>query len=203
MALNDQTKADIKSLVDFSTQVMHQAGTMSQDWAGPISRACSVAAGMSTVTEAVRFGQKLSGCMQALNDFTPDAFKGMTYLGYGTLTIADNYVTGDLSQAQEMSSAAEAFLPPADRSAATEANESEFAAQREAYFHPKTGTVDTELPAADPGQKAPAAPPTPDEVADEHRKKYAQSETWRPEDPNAPVTPDDTYDCSAGCVPGL
>lgn len=188
MTMNDETKADIKSLFDYGTTTEMQAGTMGKDWNGPLARASSAAtAGQSGITEAIRFGQKMGGAVQALNEFMSDACKGATFLGTGALTIADHYVTADMSMAKEMTTVADAFMPTSDKSMGREASESEFAAQRDAYFHPqiKDGAKPlpppTEVNYSGPNEKSPS------QDATDHHQKYYRSETWHPIDPKAPV----------------
>lgn len=185
MGLNDATKAELGGFLDYYKAAFDSVKDIGDGWTPSFNSAAGALVGASGVTEALQFQQKYAGVLEAFTKFMSDSSLGMHYLADGALSIADNYVTGDMNMAAEMTNVANAFAPAPDRSDVTDAANAQMASQREAYFHPDTTTQKEQLPrAAYPQCRADESVDlTPDADANDHSKKYEGLETWYPNEP--------------------
>lgn len=184
MGINSETKVELGGLLDYYQHTAELQNDLGQVWMPSVGTASTAFVGASGVTEALRFGQKYAGVIEALDKFVSDSGLGLHYLADGALSIADNYVAGDMGMAAEMTSVAEAFAPTPQRSDVTDAADAQLASQREAYFHPDTATQKEQLPRPKfQVCRADTDTLTPDEDANNHSKKYEGLETWHPNEP--------------------
>lgn len=188
MGVDSGTRVEIGGLVDYYKATMESGQELGQVWQPSFTMAASALVGASGLTEAVQFQHKLAGVVEAFSKFMSDSSTGVHYLADAALSIADNYASADMDMAAEMTSVADAFTPPPNRSAVTEAAETQMASQREAYFHPQHATENEGLPRPEPRRSAAnCVDVTPDQDANNHAKKYEGLETWHPNEPE-PVT---------------
>lgn len=184
VGINSETRVELGGLLDYYERTAELQSDLGQVWMPSAGTAATAYVGASGVTEALRFGQKYAGVIEALNKFVSDSGLGLHYLADGALSIADNYLAGDVGMAAEMTSVADAFAPTAQRSDVTDAANAQLASQREAYFHPDTAPAKEQLPRAKfPVCQADTDDLTPDEDANNHSKKYEGLETWHPNEP--------------------
>lgn len=183
MGLTDGTRADIGGLFDYYKATTTSMKEFGDGWAPSFNMAAGALVGASGVTEALQLQQKLAGVVEAFSKFMSDSENGVRYLADGALSVADNYATADMDMAAEMTSVADAFAPTADRSDVADASSAQFASQREAYFHPTSGRDEIPPPAPSSFDKCYDVPPTADEEANWHSRKFEQYETWRPNEP--------------------
>lgn len=191
MGLSDETTADIGGLFDYYKAMGESGKDIGKVWMPSFNLAASALVGSSGVTEALQFQQKLAGVVEAFSKFMSDSGNGVRYLADGALSIADNYATADMDMAAEMTSVADAFTPTPDRSDVADANSAQFASQREAYFHPTYEKDKLPPPVqSDTVGKCYDVPPTADEEASWHTRKFKGLETWTPDQTNGLYGPD-------------
>lgn len=149
-------------------------------------------AGKTVLPEGVSFARAHMMRAQAALMLLQDAATGLFALGNGAITIAHNYRSADLSQAQQMNTVDAAFNPaPGTRSIASEQAAAAEAAAREAARaradERKYGEVTAREAAAKPLPQAATVqgptPPTPQQEVDDHTALYGENEHWRPPAP--------------------
>jgi len=174
---SDGTDVSPDSVSDFGKKSLDQAKAFMSGTGDSIGSIGSARPGASGMAEAASFAAAHSRNVQAMGMFAKDAATGLQALGYGGLTIADNYRNADISQAAQMKSVDAAFNPGAgtpsiasDRAAAQEAP------ARAPKDLPKPVPAAAQIPASYDGID------TPQEQVDRHNQRFGENETWRPKD---------------------
>lgn len=180
---------------DFGKRCITGAESLTKGAGSALGGVGSAKPGMSGIDEGISFADSYGASVAALGRFSQDAITGLQALGYGGITIAQNYRAADLSQAQEMRAVDAAFNPKGGTPS--------LASQRAAGQQAAAKTPQA-LPAPQP--PAPSdrpAPLTPQQEVDRHTQRYGANETWRPPAPSTILAPRPIGGAEPKTAPGL
>lgn len=134
----------------------------------------------SGMDAAVSFGNAHTERFKAFQMFAQDASTGLMALGFGALTIAQNYREADMSQAKQMNSVDAAFNPAAGTPSIASDQADQAAQAKEAPAKTPAGNPPDLPRPAPPAPVDSCEPPTPAEQVIAHNKIYGKDENWLP-----------------------
>jgi hypothetical protein len=188
----DESKVDIDALMTFVTNMGEVFGDYGNGMDAVLSKINSATVGLCGSNEASMFRDWYNrAILESTGQFSADSSNGLTALMYGTVVMAANYRTGDLSQAQAMNDVTRAFNPAEGTPSLASVQAKQAAQKRATEPHVPAesgGTGRNGLP--DPQDVEPPTPtseePSPFEQVRTHTDKYGKNERWHPPDPDAP-----------------